>query len=258
MREEKATSHTWGRAMRFERLAENEMAVRRQLQLLFQEPQEGGAILVERKGPREGRCLRAQPDRRVEEEGPPQRVPGARGLRAEDCAVYQCRHCRAVLGDSLHLCAQEEKLRLLVCFKVTNDVVVEKDLMVCVEGDLTGCTYNLLHCRSCKRCVGFRLYCSQSLAHLRGFFCLFKDNIICYILKTKTTVEASKVICPQISLKDHVQKLKESLVVVHMRIELLMEKLEGLNQQKAVAEKQGSHAKRHGQTPRCKRKKSNN
>ncbi|KAH0620619.1 hypothetical protein JD844_021271 [Phrynosoma platyrhinos] len=158
--------------MRFECVAENKMAVRRQLELLFREPQAGGAITVERTGPREEHCLRERPHRSLE---------GAPG-------------------------------------QVTNDVVMENNLIVCVEGDLTGS----------------------------------------YFLKTKTTVEAAKMICPQISLKEQIQKLKESLVVVHMRIELLIEKLEGLNQQKALAEKQGSYGRRQGQTPGCKRKKSNN
>ncbi|XP_053141801.1 protein Mis18-beta isoform X2 [Hemicordylus capensis] len=185
-------------------LAVSKMAVRRQLQRLFQEPQVGGAITVER--PETGNCRQKEQDAKVLAKQGDQ-VPGLRGFRLENCVVFQCWKCRAVLGDSLHLCAQEEKLRLLVCFKVTNNVVVEDSLMFCVEGDLTGCTYNTLYCRSCEKGIGFRLYCSTSLTHLRGFFCLFKDSIICYLLKTKTTVDASKMAFPPVSLKDHVQKI---------------------------------------------------
>ncbi|XP_062824234.1 protein Mis18-beta isoform X2 [Anolis carolinensis] len=182
------------------------MAVRRQLQLLFQGPQACGGIMVERAGTGAAKGLGPQPSKRPEDAL--ERGSGTRGMRPKDCVLYQCRSCRVVLGDSLHLCAHEDKLRLLACFKVTKDIVVEDDLMVCVEGDLTGCTYNLLLCRSCEACVGLKLYCSESHAYLRGFFCLFKDNIICYSLETKTTVEASKIICPQISLKEQVQKEK--------------------------------------------------
>uniref|UniRef100_A0A6J0TQN5 Protein Mis18-beta isoform X2 n=1 Tax=Pogona vitticeps TaxID=103695 RepID=A0A6J0TQN5_9SAUR len=233
----------------------NKMAVRRQLRLLFQEPQVRGAITVERTELGTGEYPRPQQRMKTPEDAR-KWVPGLRGLRLEDCAVYQCRRCRAVLGDSLHLCAQEGTLRLLVCFKVTDDVVVEDNLMVCVEGDLIGCTYNMLNCRSCGTGVGFKLYCSKSLAYLRGLFCLFKDSIICYLLKTKTTVEASKVICPPVSLKDHVQQLKENLVLLHKRIELLIKKLEDLNQQTALVENPGYKPRPHGHGAGSTRKKS--
>ncbi|XP_066467463.1 protein Mis18-beta [Tiliqua scincoides] len=230
------------------------MAVRRQLRLHFQEPRLGGGITVERAGSEAGRrsCRQQQHAPRGV------LVSGRPALRLEHCALFQCRRCRAVLGDSLQLCAQEEERRLLACLKVTGDVVVDDNLMVCVEGELIGCTYNMLYCRSCKVEVGFRLYCSKSLAYLRGFFCLFKDNIICYLLQTKTTIEASKMIFPIVSLKEHVQKLKENLVKVHMRIELLLKKLEELNQQRTMTEKQGYKASPHGQVSRCVKMKLKN
>ncbi|XP_015680916.1 protein Mis18-beta [Protobothrops mucrosquamatus] len=173
------------------------MSVRKKLRLLFEEPQVGGTITVERAGPetRPG-CQVQRSPAKWESRG--ERVPGARGLRLEDCVVYQCGRCRVVLGDSLHLCAQEEKLRLFVCFKVTKDVVVEDNLMVCVEGDLIGC----------------------------------------YLLQTTATVEASEVTCPVVSLKEHVEKLKESLIKVHVRMDLLIKKLEEFNQQKITSEKE--------------------
>lgn len=91
------------------------MSVRKKLRILFEEPQVGGTITVERAGPetRPGCQVQRSPAKR---ESRGERVPGARGLRLEDCVVYQCGRCRVVLGDSLHLCAQEEKLRLFVCF----------------------------------------------------------------------------------------------------------------------------------------------
>uniref|UniRef100_A0A670XUQ9 Mis18 domain-containing protein n=1 Tax=Pseudonaja textilis TaxID=8673 RepID=A0A670XUQ9_PSETE len=140
-----------------------------------------------------------------------ERVPGARGLRLEVGVVYECRRCRVVLGDSLHMCVQEEKLWLFVCFKVTKDVVVEDNLMVCVERDLIGCTYNTLCCQSCELDIGFILYSSKSLAYLPGLFCLFKNNITCYLLQIIATIEASKV-------------------TFHVLMELLIKKLEEFSQ----------------------------
>lgn len=83
-----------------------EMAVRRQLRRFFEEPQIRGTIVVER--PLSSEPPPAPP--------PASEVPRCYELRAEDCAVFQCRGCWAVLGDSLHLCAlEEQRLGLVVC-----------------------------------------------------------------------------------------------------------------------------------------------
>ncbi|XP_026522980.1 protein Mis18-beta-like [Notechis scutatus] len=223
------------------------MSIRKKLRLLFEESQVGGTITVERAGPwmRPG-CQGQKSATKRESHG--ERVPGIWGLRLEDGVVYQCRRCRVVLGDSLHLCAQEEKLRLFVCFKVTKDVV-EDNLMVCVERDLIGCTYNTLCCQSCELDIGFILYSSKSLAYLPGLFCLFKNNITCYLLQTTATVEASKVTCPVVSLKEHVEKLKENLVQVHVRMELLIKKLEEFSQ-RITSEKEICKGRLYGHTNR--------
>ncbi|XP_077178963.1 protein Mis18-beta isoform X1 [Paroedura picta] len=213
------------------------MAVRRQLLQFFQEPRVGGAIMVERS-----RNWGQEQERTKEPEDSSSSSSSSsslkeRSLRREEWMLYQCQRCHTVLGDSLHLCAQEEKLGLIACFKVTNDVIVEDSVMVCIEGDFMGCTYNTLNCRSCKLGIGIKLLCSTSLAYLRSFFCLFKNSVVCYMLKTKATVKASKVTFPTVSLKERVQKLKENLVLMHMHIEAQHKKLEERSQQKIAAKK---------------------
>ncbi|XP_052552257.1 protein Mis18-beta isoform X1 [Tympanuchus pallidicinctus] len=221
------------RAVRFS-AGREEMAVRRQLRRFFEEPQIRGTIVVERP---------------LSSEPPPAPAPASASevpqcceLRAEDCAVFQCRGCWAVLGDSLHLCAlEEQRLGLVVCLRVTSNVLCEEELMVGLEGALTGCAYNTLSCQSCGTVVGFVLYSAfRDLTHLRGFFCFFKKSIFCYLLKSKMIIEASKVKFPAVTLKDQIEKLKESLVMTHMRIELLMKKVEQLKQNN-VAENKALH-----------------
>ncbi|EMP39618.1 protein Mis18-beta [Chelonia mydas] len=236
------------------------MAVRRCIQRLFQEPQVDGAITFERPGPALQSWGRpSREDAGMPRGGELQREPNSpgggtllpRGLRLEECALFHCRGCRAVLGDSLHLCAQEDRcLRVLVCFKVTNDVVLDDSLMVGIEGALLGCAYYALYCRSCGLMVGFSLYSAfAALVHLRGLFCLFKDSILCYLLKTKAIIEASEMNFPALSLKEHLGKLKEQLVGVHVRLELLIKRLEELNQQINVADKQGYASRTIGLKP---------
>ncbi|NXF90952.1 MS18B protein, partial [Eubucco bourcierii] len=119
----------------------------------------------------------------------------------EERAVFQCCGCRAVLGDSLHLCAQEPRLGVLVCFKVTNGVTWEDSLVIGLEGFPLGCACYSLSCQSCGCIVGFILYsATRDLAYLRGFFCLFKDSILCYILKKQITIEAKNINFPTLTL----------------------------------------------------------
>ncbi|XP_029863092.1 LOW QUALITY PROTEIN: protein Mis18-beta [Aquila chrysaetos chrysaetos] len=211
------------------------MALRSRLRELFQDAQPGGVITVEEPPSPAGASWVPR--------SPPASPPRGQGPLPKDCAVFQCRSCWAVLGDSLHLCAQEEqRLGLLVCFKVTNDVTWEDSLMIGLEGALLGCAYNALSCRLCGLTVGFILYsASKDLAYLRGLFCFFKDRILCYILKNQMIIEASKVNFPTVTLKKQLQEVKEKLVKAHIRIELLMKKLEELEQKNNVAEGRALH-----------------
>uniref|UniRef100_A0A8C3KH53 Opa interacting protein 5 n=1 Tax=Calidris pygmaea TaxID=425635 RepID=A0A8C3KH53_9CHAR len=232
------------------------MAVRRQLRRLFQEPQLSGVITVERPPSPPAAAVRLCPS-------PPSSPPAAgavslplsppqqQGPLPADCAVFQCSGCWTVLGDSLHFCGLEERrLGLLVCYRVTNNVVWEDSLMVGLEGALLGCAYNALSCQSCGLIVGFILYSAPSdLAYLRGCFCFFKHNIICYLLGKQMIIEASKVNFPAVTLKEKLREMKEKLVEVHIRVELLMKKLEELQQKNDVAERQACTSNAVGLPP---------
>ncbi|XP_016154397.1 PREDICTED: protein Mis18-beta, partial [Ficedula albicollis] len=174
----------------------------------------------------------------------PESPPRRQGPLPEECAVFCCRRCWTVLGDSLQLCGQEPPgLSVLICFKVTSDVTREDSLLFGLEGALLGCAYYLLSCRSCGFAVGFILYSSGSdLAYLRDSFCFFKENIICYLLKTHRIIEASKVNFPPVTSMEHMQKVKEKLVAFNNRIESAIKKLEKQEQNNYVTEWQNSLA----------------
>ncbi|XP_037994907.1 protein Mis18-beta isoform X1 [Motacilla alba alba] len=222
------------------------MAVRQRLRQLFQDPRPVGSIVLERASaatawaspppppppPPPSPPLPALPPSPPSPSLPPAAVPASpprrQGRLPDECAVFHCRGCWTVLGDSLQLCGQEPPgLSVLVCFKVTSDVTWENSLLVGLEGALLGCAYYLLFCRCCGSSVGFILYSSGSdLAHLRDLFCFFKDSIMCYLLKNQMIIEASKVNFPAVTLKKHMQNMKEKLVELSSRVELLTRKLD--------------------------------
>ncbi|XP_041316125.1 protein Mis18-beta isoform X4 [Pyrgilauda ruficollis] len=193
------------------------MAVRQRLQKLFQEPQLSGAIVLERAPapaatawaslsvPPPPPSPPSPPSSSLPPAAEPASPPRRQGPLPEECAVFHCRSCWTVLGDSLQLCGQEpSELSILVCFKVTSDVTWEDSLLIGLEGALLGC----------------------DLAHLRDLFCFFKDSIMCYLLKNQMIIEASKVNFPAVTLKENMQKMKEKLVELSGRVELLTRKLD--------------------------------
>ncbi|NXN21778.1 MS18B protein, partial [Nycticryphes semicollaris] len=151
------------------------------------------------------------PAARVLSEPLPLSPPRRQGPLPADCAMFQCSGCWAVLGDSLHLCAEEKRLGVLVCYSQCPPGPPRGGGSVggfCLMFFLFSFSaYNALSCHSCGLIVGFILYSApHHLASLRGFFCLFKDSIFCYLLGKQTVTEASKVNFPVVTLK---QKLQE-------------------------------------------------
>ncbi|KAF4787960.1 Opa interacting protein 5 [Turdus rufiventris] len=232
------------------------MDLRQQLERLFQDPQPTGTIVLERAPAPAAKTWPPPPSpppppppsppSSSPSSLPPGAVPASpprrKGPLPEECAVFHCRGCWTVLGDSLQLCGQEPPgLSVLICFKVTNDVRREDSLLVGLEGALLGCAYYLLSCRSCGLAVGFVLESSvRDLAYLRDLFCFFKDSIICYILKTQRIIEASKVNFPPVTLNEHMKKVKEKLVDFNSRIEVVIRKLEKMEENNYVTEWQNS------------------
>ncbi|NXG03859.1 MS18B protein, partial [Sakesphorus luctuosus] len=134
----------------------------------------------------------------------PASPPRRQGVLPEHCAVFHCRGCWTVLGDSLQLCLPGAPQHgFLVCFS---------QCLVGAGGHFSlfpFSAYNSLSCRSCGLDVGFILYSANSdLASLRGLFCFFKDKILCYLLETQMVVEASKVDFPAVTLQEQMKEVR--------------------------------------------------
>ncbi|MEE6491950.1 hypothetical protein FKM82_016436 [Ascaphus truei] len=63
------------------------------------------------------------------------------GLRPEGCLVFMCQDCHTVLGDSLGVCGEDERLGVVACLRVTEDVAVVESMLYAVNGVLKGCVF---------------------------------------------------------------------------------------------------------------------
>ncbi|XP_014347251.1 protein Mis18-beta isoform X2 [Latimeria chalumnae] len=152
-----------------------------------------------------------------------------RRIKLCNCLVLQCETCKAVVGDTLAVCGEDKELVVLVCTKVTKDVMM-KDCLFGTEGNLEGCFYSPLHCNSCSTCLGFSLYSTPpQFAHLRELFCLYKKNIHCYSLKTRSVLPATDLNFDLSKISNSLKKFKNQLLVVHMTLTAAEKKLEEIS-----------------------------
>ncbi|MGH0122926.1 UNVERIFIED_CONTAM: hypothetical protein FKN15_018593 [Acipenser sinensis] len=60
-------------------------------------------------------------------------------LQTTSHSAFLCSHCNTVMGDSLNTCGDDKRLNVIICLKVTNDVVVEDELQFGLQGKVSGC-----------------------------------------------------------------------------------------------------------------------
>ncbi|KAF7658646.1 hypothetical protein LDENG_00009860 [Lucifuga dentata] len=109
--------------------------------------------------------------------------------------TFHCAQCHTVLGDSLSLCGELKwTAYCIMCFKVTQDVVISEKKVSGHKDEMANCIYSSLKCHGCCCAVGKVIHSSPPhLAALRSIFLLYKANISCYTLNSKSMVKASAV-----------------------------------------------------------------
>ncbi|XP_078089706.1 protein Mis18-beta [Mustelus asterias] len=150
-------------------------------------------------------------------------------LNVKDCVIMQCKICHTVLGDSLQFCGSSSTLNLLICLRVTENVELDPTTLIGCEGPLSECLYKSLYCSYCRANVGIVPFSTTDLlSHLRGLYCLDKQALDCYMLQSKSEVEATALnLYPQ-CLTQHIGELKRQLVVAHCRLMAAVKKLDEL------------------------------
>ncbi|KAL7889237.1 hypothetical protein AOLI_G00014950 [Acnodon oligacanthus] len=148
----------------------------------------------------------------------------------EKCSVLLCAKCSAVLADSLAVCGEAKNIKSIICLKVTKDVTVRGKFEACIYGLLAFCTYKVLECGVCRRCVGVVLHATPPhLSSLRNLFLLRKDVLNCYMLKNSAVVKASKVSFETRPLRRNIVEMKQDLEAQLKQVDILKEMLEGMS-----------------------------
>nr|XP_015206481.1 PREDICTED: protein Mis18-beta-like [Lepisosteus oculatus] len=153
-------------------------------------------------------------------------LSGAQQVEWVEVVVLHCASCCRVLGDSLAVCGEVERLSCIISLRVTNNVMVNDNLEFGLQDWLTGCAYYGLRCAGCRGVVGLVLYSSPpKLSELRGLFLLQKERIVCYVLKSSTMVTAVNVCFNNIMLGEDISQLKKRLLAINHRLMVVEEKL---------------------------------
>ncbi|XP_076013688.1 protein Mis18-beta isoform X2 [Genypterus blacodes] len=124
--------------------------------------------------------------------------------------TFNCEKCHTILGDSLSVCGELKWMDpLIMCLKVTEDVVVGDANVSGHDGEMSDCIYSSLKCRGCCSVVGKLIHAAPPhLAQLRSIFLLSKENISCYILNSSSMVKASTLAFDLKPLKESLDELR--------------------------------------------------
>ncbi|XP_034774731.2 protein Mis18-beta-like [Acipenser ruthenus] len=147
-------------------------------------------------------------------------------LQTTSHSAFLCSHCNTVMGDSLNTCGDDKRLNVIICLKVTDDVVVEDELQFGLQGKVSGCVYKPLQCGCCQSAVGMVLHSTaRAFTSLRKLFLLHKENISCYVLQSRNMVPATEMNFELKTSQMAIKELKQELVDLNNRLELVEQRL---------------------------------
>ncbi|XP_077350067.1 protein Mis18-beta [Lithobates pipiens] len=142
--------------------------------------------------------------------------------RNEMLSLYLCNSCHSVLSEGLSLCGHNEKLTVIAFLQVTSDVNISDTLEFGIDDELEGCAFNHLTCKGCDTLIGFNLYsATRPYTHLRGLFCLLKQQLLCYLIENKILIEATQLEFDFTPFINGIRELNESLVRMCNRVDTL-------------------------------------
>ncbi|KAM5157800.1 protein Mis18-beta [Mantella aurantiaca] len=137
-------------------------------------------------------------------------------------SIFMCKTCHSVLSEGTALCGHNDDLAVIAFLRVTSDVNMSETTELAMQGNLQFCAYNRLSCKGCGTLIGFNLNsATRPYTHMRELFCLLKQHLLCYLIESKTTLEGTRLHFDFTEFTDSLRELKESLVDLYMRVEVL-------------------------------------
>uniref|UniRef100_A0A665VWR7 Protein yippee-like n=1 Tax=Echeneis naucrates TaxID=173247 RepID=A0A665VWR7_ECHNA len=130
-------------------------------------------------------------------------------------ATLHCAQCCTVLGDSLSVCGEMRSLDSIICLKVTSDVLISDEKESGHKGEMANCIYSTLKCVGCCRIVGRVIDAAPSrLATIRSLFLLYKPNISCYVLNSRSMVKASEFSFAMKPIREYINEVREQSLIL--------------------------------------------
>uniref|UniRef100_A0A665VW67 Protein yippee-like n=1 Tax=Echeneis naucrates TaxID=173247 RepID=A0A665VW67_ECHNA len=122
------------------------------------------------------------------------------GTSGGQLATLHCAQCCTVLGDSLSVCGEMRSLDSIICLSDCN--------MFCF-------IYSTLKCVGCCRIVGRVIDAAPSrLATIRSLFLLYKPNISCYVLNSRSMVKASEFSFAMKPIREYINEVREQSLIL--------------------------------------------